>query len=235
MSRYWLAIGVVIAVLLTVCAIGAQPAMAGGDPAPEEQAKLDAARNAGRLPPADIVVAGKYAQWVQSLFPAGGPGISEAQRQRIRNRIDSWEELRESPKPSSIPLQDTASAGRAPIADGPPKGGGGTSAKSTAPPAPEMVSVATDERKAVIWYVWFLGEKLKKMEAAKATDAGLTTPDKKGRTRIDKVKDKLDKAKGVLDHWDKEGIRDGDLKADIAKEQANEAKAQAAAGSTGGK
>ena len=235
MSRYWLAIGVVIVMLLTVCAMGAQPAMAGGDPIPEEQAKIDAARNAGRLPPPDNIQKGHfYEDWVRSLSPDGSPlyaGTVEA----VLNNPQLSGQFGDPWSPSAVPLQGAGLTGGAPIADGPPKPGSSAGTKPAAPPAPEMVSVATDERKALIWYVWFLGEKLKKMEAAKATDAGLTTPDKKGRTRIDKVKDKLDKAKGVLDHWDKEGIRDGDLKADIAKEQANEAKAQAAAGTTGGK
>jgi len=92
-----------------------------------------------------------------------------------------------------------------------------------------MVPVSTDERKALTWYVWYLKEKLKRHEAAAKANPEIDAPDKKGKTRSEKLKDKLAKAEGRLKSMGGEGIGDPDMVQDIQKAQADHQQAKAAA------
>jgi hypothetical protein len=187
------------------------PALAGGDPTPEEQAKLDAGRRAV-LPAPDVIglklLLGSEDRW----FARPGSGFSKG----------GAYDPHPTPAGSTQPL----------AGDKPGTKAGAKPAPTT--PEPEMVPVSTDERKALAWYVWYLKEKLKKEEAAAEQNPDLKKPDKKGKTRVDKVKDKLTKAEGRLKNMGGEGIADPDMVQDIQKAQADHQQAKAAASAAGG-
>ena len=58
-------------------------------------------------------------------------------------------------------------------------------------------------------------KKVEKEEAAAEKNPDLKKPRKDGKTRVDKVKDTLTKAEGILRNLDKEGIWDPEMKGDM--------------------
>lgn len=217
-------LGVVLA--LVIALLWPVQAGAGGDPTPEEMERLQKAREAGRLPLRVGEGPRIYDHWVKTLFS------QEAEPPASRYLADMIRNGRNPYHPVTREELEELRSGRRPEAGG-QDGKAASPAKAAVTPAkasqePEMVPVTQDARKALDWYIWYLREKARKAQEAAAKNPDLAKRAESARNKVERV----EKARA---DFGKSEIQDADLKTDIAKAQADHAKAQAAAASAGGK